>query len=266
MRRALGLMSLGLAAIFALAGCGWEPVSPGTGGGEFPSKPELEAKIVYECPHCVQPEASEEPLTYTFRADVTLPDSERESVLVHNWDFDDGSKDEGERVRHTFAEPGTYRVRLRVITTTGREATDEVRLSVEAPPDPEPQVRTDVKEGDLCIIERSVPEEIAVGDLFTVRVKLTTKRRVWIAQWEDYMWPLEFDLKGNPAWSNPVTDIPMEANRQVVFSYDVQLFQAIDDGAGGVWMSGTLKCTPDVNSDPEILTLRSQLDVVSSAE
>jgi len=240
-----------------LSGCGWEPLVPTPPAGEEnPTPTEIQAEIVYECSDCVTPEGGAAPLTFTFQAKVTLPDPEREEVLVYNWDFGDGAKDEGERVTHTYERPGTYRVRLRVITSLGREALDELSLKVEPPQQPEVKVQRDVTEGELCSFERILPEAIRVGDQFTVQVVLKAKEDVQVAIWEDNVWFPEFRLLHEPfqLW------IGLEAGERITLLYDVQLWQtpAVED----VWMSGMLSCNPGGNSESETLILKSHLNVI----
>ena len=54
-----------------------------------------------------------------------------------NWDFKDGNAASGERVEHSFDQPGTYRVRLSVRDDTGQPDAidfDEAKVIVNAPP------------------------------------------------------------------------------------------------------------------------------------
>jgi len=252
----LGLAGLAFFMAIFLSGCGWEPLVPPAPPEENPAPAEVQAKIVYECSGCVRPEGGAAPLTFTFQAKVSLPDPEREKILVYTWDFGDGTKDEGERVTHTYERPGTYRVRLRVITSLGREALDELRLKVEPPPQPEARVQHDITEGELCSFERILPEAIRVGERFSVQVILTAKKDVQVAVWEDNVWFPEFRLLQEPSqlW------IGLKAGERVTLLYDVQLWQTplVED----VWMSGMFSCNPGGNSESEILILRSQLNVL----
>ncbi len=58
-------------------------------------------------------------------------------LAAYLWDFRDGSQAEGAIVRHRFAAPGVYQVRLQVADATGQPAaiaTDHARIVVNAPP------------------------------------------------------------------------------------------------------------------------------------
>ncbi|MCB0177045.1 MAG: PKD domain-containing protein [Anaerolineae bacterium] len=48
----------------------------------------------------------------------------------YEWDFDDGTRTKGKRVDHTFDDPGTYRVRLRVTDQNGLRDTTDVRITI----------------------------------------------------------------------------------------------------------------------------------------
>lgn len=258
--RLLRLWLLGIGPLLLLlGGCGWEPlIPPEETPNESPS--EVQVEIVYECGDCVQPEGGVAPLTFTFQAKVTLSDPENETVLVYTWDLGDGTKDEGERVTHTYEQPGTYQVKLRVITSKGAEGRAEVQVVVQAPPpEPEPElkVQRDFEEGELCSFERILPGEIRVGEKFTVQVTIHVKRDVQVVVWEDNVWFPDFRLFQEPfmLWIN------LKANDTKVLLYEVQLWHtpSIPD----VWMSGTLSCNPGGNSNSETLTLRSPLKIAS---
>jgi hypothetical protein len=246
--------------MLALSGCGWEPLVPPQDSVDEAPASDLQVQIVYDCKVCGQAEATTSTMTFTFRAVVTLPDPERETVLVYSWDFGDGTKDEGESVKHTYGRPGTYRVRLRVITSTGAEAQDEMRLTVQAPPKPEPKVQRDVLEGQLCTFERVLPETIRLGEPFTVQVTIEAKADVQVVTWEDNVWFPEFRLLQDPfqLW------IGLKAGQRQILRYDVELWQT--PAAEDVWMSGTLSCNPGGFSDSEVLTLKSQLNIVEGSE
>lgn len=252
----LGLVPL----LLLLGGCGWEPLIPAPDAQDGTRPPEngITAKIVYECPNCVRPEGGAAPLSYTFRAEVTLSDPEEESVLIYTWDFGDGAKDEGERVTHTYEEPGTYTVKLRVITSSGREASDGVQLDVQPPPEPEPQMQRDVKEGELCTFERVLPRGIGVGDEFQVEVTITANQDVRYIIWEDNAWFPQFRLKQDPSgvWIEG-----MKAGAKKILVYDVELWQTPPPEID-LWMEGMLKCNRGGLGESEELILRSELDVV----
>jgi hypothetical protein len=241
-----------------LGGCGWESLTPPTPGddnnGEIPS--QMHVRIVYECTDCVESEGGTAPLTFKFRAEVTLPDPERDRVLLYSWNFGDGSLGEGGQVRHTYEQPGTYEVRLRVITTSGAEARDMVQVIVEEPTPPEAKVQRDFAEGALCSFERVLPEEIRAGDQFSVQVTITAKQEIQIAVWEDNVWFPEFRLKHEPSalW------LGIKAGETKVLRYDANLWKTPQ--LEGIWMSGTLSCNPGGMNDSEILTLKSLLNVI----
>ncbi len=253
-----GLLGLALFVLLTLNGCGWEPLVPPESAIDEAPASDLQVQIVYDCEVCGQAETAS--TTYTFQAVVTLPYPAQETVLVYNWNFGDGAKDEGERVIHSYERPGTYRVRLRVITSTGTEAQDEMRLTVQAPPKPEPKVQRDVLEGQLCTFERVLPEMIRLDEPFTVQVTIEANADVQVVTWEDSVWFPEFRLLQDPfqLW------IGLQAGERQVLLYEVELWQtpATED----VWMSGTLSCNPGGFNDSEVLTLKSQLNVIADAE
>ncbi len=250
----LGIMPL----LLLLGGCGWEPLIPdeGPNPGQTPPSPQLQVEIVYECPQCVQPAGGAAPLTFTFQAKVTLPDPQQERVLVYSWDFGDGTKDEGERVTHTFQKPGTYQVGVRVITSTGAEARALLQLVVQEPLQPQLSFQRDFQEGEFCSFERILPEAIRVGERFKVQVTIKIKQDAQVVMWEDDVWFPEFRLFQEPAtlW------IGLKAGETKVLLYEVQLWQA--PTLPEVWMSGTLSCNVGGNSQSETLTLKSKLNIV----
>ena len=255
-----GLLGIGLlpALIIILSGCGWEPlVPPEASSGDAPATPPLlQAKIVYDCEVCSQAESITPPLTITFKAQISLADSSDEEVLIYSWNFGDGTLGEGEQVTHTYERPGTYYVRLRVITSSGLEAYDEAKITVQPPPKPEPRIQRDVSEGEICSFERLLPEEIAVGDRFTVQVTIRAKQDLQIVSWQDNVWFPEFRLFQDPTqvW------IGMKAGETKILLYDVELWQTpiVED----VWMSGTLRCNLGGNHESEVHTLKSLLNVI----
>jgi len=239
----------------SLVGCGWEPLVPQPpAGAESPKPAELRAEIIYECSSCVRPEGEVAPLTFTFRARVALP--EGEEVLVYTWDFGDGTKDEGKRVTHTYKKPGTYQVRLRVITSSGNEAVDKIRVTVQPPPKPEAKLQRDSAEGQLCYYERVLPEAVKVGDTFKVQATIRAKQDVQVVVWEENVWFPEFRLLQEPfkLW------IGLEAGETKVLVYEVHLWRspAVDEP----WMSGSLSCNPGGWSESEILTIKSKINVI----
>lgn len=256
----LGIAGI-LPLVLLLGGCGWESLTPPDpnpdSNGQPPPASEVKAQIIYECTDCVQPEGGVGPsMTFNFRAEVTLADPDHEKVLIYSWNFGDGIDDEGQIARHTFERPGTYQIRLRVITSKGAEARDKVELVVQEAPKPEVKVQRDIKDGDLCAFERVLPETIHVGEKFTVQVTLKAKQDIQVVNWEDNIWFPQFRLMHEPSglW------LGMKAGESKVLLYDVQLLQT--PTIEGVWMSGTLSCNPGGNYESEILTLKSQLNVV----
>ncbi|GEM_PF-3530929 len=260
-RRTGGLLLLLLTfSILGLTACGWEPIVPPpepAPDAEPSPAPAIQVEIVYECPECVQAEGGTgvAPLTLTFQAAVELPDPEEEEILIYSWDFGDGTKDEGERVTHTFENPGDYRVRLLVITSQGREARAETWITVAPEPDTTPPPQRDFAAGELCEFERLLPGEIRIGEPFQVQVTITTKQDVQVVTWEDNVWFPQFRLFHEPSalW------ITLKAGETYVLVYDVELWQEPPED---VWMSGTLSCNPGGFSESEVLTLRSELNVV----
>lgn len=254
-----GLGLLGVILLLGLTSCGWEPIvpPPEPSAPEGSPLPDLQVEIVYECPECVQAEGGTgvAPLTLTFRAAVEVPHPEEEEVLIYSWDFGDGTKDEGEQVTHTFETPGEYRVRLVVITSRGRKAQAETWIAVAPEPDPTPPPQRDFAEGELCAFERLLPGEIRVGERFPVQVTIRTKQDVQVVTWEDNVWFPQFRLFQEPSalW------ITLKAGETYVLLYDVELWQEPPED---VWMSGTLRCNPGGFSESEVLTVRSELNVV----
>src|SRR5919108_3545011 len=68
------------------------------------------------------------PATFEFEANVTGGTE----PYTYSWDFDDGSveSDDDETIDHTFDQAGTYNVDLTVTDSTGRTATDTLKISV----------------------------------------------------------------------------------------------------------------------------------------
>lgn len=113
-------MILSLAAL-ALAACG-------------PKKPEvppalnpIEQLIVWGD---AEPEDGEAPLEVELFCDP-LEDIDGPEFV---WDPGDGSdKIEGQRVKHTYQRPGTYKARVTVTDAHGNRGEDEVMIDVELP-------------------------------------------------------------------------------------------------------------------------------------
>lgn len=261
MRRIFSWMGIAgiVPLLLLLGGCGWEPLIPNPGptdnGGGVPPPAGLQVRIVFECAACLQPSGGAASMTYTFRAEVTLPDPEAERVLIYSWNFGDGTDDEGQQVSHTFERPGTYQVRLRVITSTGAEGRDKIELVVQEAPQPELKVQRDIEEGELCSFERVLPQKIRVGERFTVQVTLKAKQDVQIVSWEDNIWFPQFHLLHEPSgvW------IGMKAGESKVLLYEAKTLQAPE--AENSWMSGVLSCNAGGYGNSEVLTLKSQLNI-----
>lgn len=253
----LGLVAL-VPMLLLMNGCGWEPLVP-------PDQPttqedpaeELQATISYNCTGCVESESSSEPMTFTFQGNVHLSEETDERVIVYNWDFGDGSKDTGQQVTHTFEEEGEYDVGLQIVTSSGREASASTSVSARRPAPPQPQVQHDIRRGDLCTIERTLPREIRVGDEFEVEVRITANQDVRFVTWEDTTWFPQFRVQEDPTL---VSYQKMEAGSYRTLIYHVKLWQT--PPKSDLWMEGFVKCNPGGWGESEELQLRSELDIV----
>ncbi len=255
----LGLVAL-VPLLLLVSGCGWEPVVPPadepTPAASEPQD-ELQAMISYDCSNCVASESSSGPMTFTFRGQVHLPEDAEERVVVYNWEFGDGSSTTGEEVTHTFDDEGEYDVSLRVVTSSGREASASTSVSARRPEPEQPQVQHNVNEGEYCTIERTLPREIRVGEEFQVEVRITAHQDVRFVIWEDTTWFPQFRVQQNPTL---VSYEMMEAGTQRTLIYDVKLWQTPEET--DLWMEGFVKCHPGGWGKSEELTLRSDLNVV----
>jgi PKD repeat protein len=68
----------------------------------------------------------------TFTADAKDPDGQ---ITKYEWDFGDGNIAEGEEVKHTYEDEGTYTVKLTVTDDKGATAEKTVELNVGIPED-----------------------------------------------------------------------------------------------------------------------------------
>ena len=254
----LGLVGL-VPLLMLMGGCGWEPLVPPPDPPTPAQDPqdEIQAVISYDCSNCVQSESSAEPMTFTFRGQVHLPEDTDERVVVYNWDFGDGSKDTGEEVTHTFRDEGEYDVQLHVVTSSGREASASTSVAARRPEPDQPQVQHDIQEGNLCTIERTLPREIRVGEAFEVEVRITANRDIRFITWEDTTWFPQFRVQQNPTL---VSYEKMEAGTYRTLVYDVKLWQT--PPKTDLWMEGFVKCNPGGWGESEELTLRSDIDVI----
>jgi hypothetical protein len=191
----------------------------------------------------------------TFQANVTLRDPANESVIVYNWDFGDGTQQEGFRISHTFEQPGNYHVNIRVVTSKGEQAEDTLTVQVKPQPVPPPPVmQTDTVQGQLCSFTRILPPEVHVRDEFLVEVQVTAKQAVQVAVLEDKVWFPQFHVIEDPEaiW------VQIPAGQTMTLTYHVKLI----DKPRQTWMQGELNCNPGGYSNPEILDLKSIVNVV----
>lgn len=267
------LSRIGLLAILPLAlflgGCGWEPLIPRDPGPDGPKEqqplPEhqpgvLAVAIKFDCQNCIATQSAqrnqfEAPIMGIFTADVSIPNPDVEHVIYYRWDFGDGTLDEGETVEHTFQNPGTYRVNLRVITSEGNETEDQIMVIAHPPTMLGPLVQNDSKEGELCSFERILPDLIVENEPFNVQVVITTKQFVQVIQWEDVSWFPGFRVKQEPLglW------MMVDAGHRISLEYEVELWQEL--AAKDIYMEGEVKCNAGGFGESEILTLRSQLNI-----
>lgn len=254
----LGLVGL-VPLLLLIGGCGWEPLVPPQDEPATAQDPEdeLSAVISYDCNNCVESESSAEPMTFTFRGQVHLPEETDEEVVVYNWDFGDGSEGTGEQVTHTFQDEGEYDVGLYVVTSSGRETSASTSVSARRPEPEQPQVQHDTQEGNYCTLERTLPREIRVGDEFQVEVRITANKDVRFVIWEDTTWFQQFRVQQDPTL---VSYEKMEAGTHRTLIYDVKLWQTPPDD--DLWMEGFVKCNPGGWGKSEELTLRSDLNVI----
>jgi len=71
-----------------------------------------------------------------FNASGTTDPDDPVSALTFNWDFGDGTSERGMIVKHTYKQPGTYKVTLRVDDDAGGSATKEFTVKVNEPSSP----------------------------------------------------------------------------------------------------------------------------------
>lgn len=94
------------------------------------------------------------PLTVTFDASLSLDCDGR--ISTYQWDFGDGQDGSGERVMHTYGNPGTYEVRLTVIDDKGTSTSSTLTILAQAPVPEIYGVGDSVGNGDLQITLRAV--------------------------------------------------------------------------------------------------------------
>ncbi len=75
------------------------------------------------------------PINFTASNSTTPMDEPLGSMTV-SWDFDDGNTSVGIEVTHTYAEAGTYAVRLTIVDSLGISYSTEAVFDVKAAPDP----------------------------------------------------------------------------------------------------------------------------------
>jgi len=255
----VGVLGIAPLMLILMSGCGWESFRPVPSPDGLPTSPTvLTAEIVYECEGCVssqsQSKTGEAPLAASFKAKVTLPDPLNQSVIYWGWDFDDGAMLEGESAEHVFQNPGTYRVNLRIITSTGAEARDQVLMIVHPKSEPVANMKHQTEEGELCTFERIMPATIYKGVPFKVQVVITTKQPVQVVQWEDNVWFTGFRLKQEPSgvW------LMIDAGQRISLEYEAELWQI--PPTKDVWMSGAASCNDGGFGDSEVLEIRTDFD------
>jgi hypothetical protein len=221
--------------------------------------------IQFDCENCIATQSAqnnqfEAPIMATFTADVSIPNPDIEHIIDYRWDLGDGTLAEGEVIEHTYQNPGTYRVNLRVITSEGNETDDQIMVIAYPPTMLGPLAQTDMKEGDLCRFERILPDLIRENEQFKVQVIITTLQDVQVIQWEDVVWFPGFRLKQEPMG----TWLMVEAGSRISLEYDAELWQELH--TEDVYMEGELKCNAGGFGESEIMKLRSQLNVELSDE
>jgi PKD repeat protein len=70
-------------------------------------------------------------LTVSLTADANDPDG---TIEGYSWDFGDGAHSSAANVSHTYAAPGTYTVKVKVIDNRFTQSSDEIVVNVTAPP------------------------------------------------------------------------------------------------------------------------------------
>ncbi|HED03521.1 MAG TPA: PKD domain-containing protein [Candidatus Fraserbacteria bacterium] len=241
-----------------LAGCsnmpGWESATPP------PDVPQVTVAISTRCPDCLQAQSGAKPLgtaplAMTFQANVTLANPAQESVIVYNWDFGDGTQQEGFRLSHTFKQVGIYRVQVRIVTSSGAQAQDSLTVRVKPQPaPPAPEMQIDTVEGELCSFTRILPPQVRVGDQFIVELQVQAKKDVQVAVVEDKVWFSQFHVLDNPEaiW------LQLKAGERKILKYRVKLLYQPSQ----TWMEGELSCNAGGLGNSEVLTLKSVVNVV----
>ena len=99
------------------------------------------------------------PFTVTFDASLCLDGDGQ--ISTYQWDFGDGQDGSGERVMHTYEDPGTYTVKLTIVDNRGMSDSSTLAISAEGPAPC--RVGDSVGNGDIQMTLRSVQLANEIG-------------------------------------------------------------------------------------------------------
>ncbi|WP_455392694.1 PKD domain-containing protein [[Eubacterium] cellulosolvens] len=170
------------------------------------------------------------PLTVNFKADAEDLDG---FVDTFNWDFDDGTTSNKEKVIHTFNNPGSYNVTLTVKDNNAAEAEDTIGISVNELVEPnEPPTATATVEPSTARVQEEL-NFVGSGE----------DRDGWIAKFE---W--DFDGNGVFDWNSSTTGVIQYA-LNTSGSYTA-VFQVTDDDGATATASVSFEIQPRENNPP----------------
>ncbi len=192
------------------------------------------------------PEEGEAPLTVNFSAIV-----EGDSPIEYEWDFDEnGIVDSNEEEpSYEFEENGTYLVTLKITDADGEEAEDTIEILVG-----EKQEANEDNEHELLVDQILVPEDIYIGDEFSVDIELRNNgdytekdllARVYVEELGLYEIITGFDLSPKSSkWKQVTFELPYGIEEG---DYTLKVFFFNDDASDIAYK------TFDVNLREEII-------------
>lgn len=189
--------------------------------------------------------SSNAPAIFNFDASQsTDPDGQ---IVSYRWDFGDGSTEVLPVVAHTFAAPGTYRVRLTVTDNAGVTATaDQLievgiprpRISFRQPPDDVPNIVV-TPESPLWV---TVTTEVQPGVPRTIRTGLDRDRDPCDGLAAIYNVDNNFELGRLDNAPDAINDVAISANGQFIAT-------GADNGVLSIYNAATRRLIRQVNSN-----------------